>query len=38
MSPQAIGVVGSSFPHNNYQPLLVLTFIIAQQGIFPARG
>ena len=38
MSPQAIGVVGSSFPHNNYQPLLVLTFIIAQQGSFPARG
>jgi microcystin-dependent protein len=38
MNPLALGVTGSSFPHNNLQPLLVLTFIIAQQGIFPARG
>jgi microcystin-dependent protein len=38
MSPFATGVVGSSFPHNNLQPLLVLNFIIAQQGIFPARS
>lgn len=38
MSVLAIGSNGSSFPHNNYQPLLVLNFIIALQGIFPARS
>lgn len=38
MNPFALNVAGSSFPHNNFQPLLVLNFIIAQQGIFPARG
>ena len=37
MSPTALGVLGSSFPHNNLQPALVLNFIIAQQGIFPSR-
>jgi microcystin-dependent protein len=31
-------VVGASFPHNNRQPYLGLTFIIALQGIFPARN
>lgn len=30
-------VVGGS-PHNNLQPYLVLNFIIAEQGIFPARS
>ena len=38
MGPLATGVTGSGSPHNNYQPLLVLNFIIAQQGIFPARS
>jgi microcystin-dependent protein len=38
MNPQAIGISGSSLPHNNYQPLLTFTFIIAQQGIFPPRS
>jgi microcystin-dependent protein len=38
MSPTALGVSGSSFPHNNLQPALVLNFIIAQQGIFPPRS
>ncbi|HWE63356.1 MAG TPA: tail fiber protein [Chloroflexota bacterium] len=38
MSPQAISVAGSSLPHNNMQPYLVLTFIIALQGVFPARS
>jgi microcystin-dependent protein len=38
MSPFAIGVAGSSFPHNNMHPYLVLTFIIALQGVFPPRG
>jgi microcystin-dependent protein len=35
---RAIGVSGSSFPHNNMQPYLVLNFCIAMQGVFPPRG
>jgi microcystin-dependent protein len=38
MAPQAIGPAGGSAPHNNLQPYLVLTFIIALQGIYPNRG
>jgi microcystin-dependent protein len=38
MSPQAFSIAGSSQPHNNMPPYLVLTFIIALQGIFPARN
>ena len=38
MSPAAIGVAGGSLPHNNMPPFLTLTFIIALQGVFPARG
>jgi len=38
MAPQAIGLVGGNLPHNNLPPYLVLTFIIALQGIFPARN
>lgn len=38
MAPQALSVSGSSFPHNNLQPYLTLTFIIAMQGVFPPRG
>ncbi|HEU4743284.1 MAG TPA: tail fiber protein [Meiothermus sp.] len=38
LSPQAIGLAGNNQPHNNLQPYLVLTFIIALQGIFPPRG
>ncbi len=37
MSPLALAVTGSSFPHNNLQPYLMVTFIIALQGVFPAR-
>ena len=29
---------GGGLPHNNLQPYLVLTFIIALQGVFPARS
>jgi microcystin-dependent protein len=35
---QALSVAGSSLPHNNLQPYLAMTFIIALQGIFPPRG
>jgi len=38
MSPAALSVAGSSQPHNNMPPYLVLTFIIALQGVFPARS
>jgi len=37
MSPQGVGVSGGSAPHNNRQPFLAVTFIIALQGIFPQR-
>lgn len=38
MSPQALSIAGGSQPHNNMPPYLCLTFIIALQGIFPARS
>jgi microcystin-dependent protein len=38
MNPQSVGVTGGSQPHNNIQPLLAVTFIIALVGIFPSRG
>ena len=31
-------LVGNGLPHNNMQPYLTLTFIIALQGIFPPRS
>lgn len=37
MSPQALAVAGSSFPHNNLMPYLVINFCIALQGVFPPR-
>jgi microcystin-dependent protein len=38
MHPQTLSVSGGSLPHNNMQPFLTLTYIIALQGIFPPRG
>jgi microcystin-dependent protein len=38
MAPQAISTVGASLPHDNMQPYLGLTFIIALQGVYPQRG
>lgn len=38
MSPQALAIAGGGQPHNNLPPYLCLTFIIALQGIFPARS
>jgi microcystin-dependent protein len=34
----AIGLTGGDQPHNNMMPYLTLTFIIALQGVFPARN
>jgi microcystin-dependent protein len=33
----ALGVAGSSQPHNNMQPYLTFNFCIAMQGVFPPR-
>jgi microcystin-dependent protein len=37
MAPAALGPAGSGQPHNNMQPYLTLTFVIALQGVFPSR-
>jgi microcystin-dependent protein len=37
MAPLSVGMTGGSQSHNNMQPYLTLTFIIALQGIFPPR-
>ena len=38
MSPSALSISGGNLPHNNLSPYLVLNFIIALSGIFPARS
>jgi microcystin-dependent protein len=38
MNPTAIGIAGGSQPHDNFQPYLVINFVIALQGIFPSRN
>lgn len=37
LSPFALSISGSGFPHDNMQPYLTLNFCIALQGVFPAR-
>ena len=37
MNALSTSVAGGNLPHNNMSPYLCLTFIIALQGIFPAR-
>lgn len=38
MSSAAIGTAGGNQPHDNFQPYLVINFVIALQGIFPSRN
>jgi microcystin-dependent protein len=38
LNPLAVVPTGGNLPHNNMQPYLVVLFIIALQGIFPARN
>lgn len=38
MNPFATSIAGGNQPHNNMMPFLGLTFIIALQGVFPARS
>lgn len=37
LNPGAAGIAGGSLPHENMMPTLTLNWIIAMQGIFPAR-
>ena len=37
MNAQALGTAGGNQSHNNLQPFLTLSFIIALQGVFPQR-
>ena len=37
MNPGAIGSVGGGLPHENRSPYLVMNFIIALEGVYPAR-
>jgi len=37
MAFSALSIAGASLPHNNMPPYLVVNFIIAMQGVFPAR-
>ena len=37
LAPEAVTAFGGGQPHNNLQPYLTVTFIIALQGIFPQR-
>ena len=38
MAPTSLSNVGGSQPHENRQPILVLNFCIALQGIFPSQN
>jgi len=38
VNPNSLAISGSSLPHNNLQPYLVLNFCIALQGVFPPRN
>lgn len=38
MSPLGLSAAGGGLPHNNMMPYLCLTFIIAEQGVFPPRS
>jgi microcystin-dependent protein len=38
LSPNALSSAGGGQPHNNLMPYLVVSFIIALQGIYPSRN
>jgi microcystin-dependent protein len=38
LAPNAIGPVGGSQPHTNFQPYLCVSFIISLFGIFPSQS
>jgi len=38
LDPTTLAISGSSLPHNNMMPYLTLNYVIALQGVFPARN
>jgi microcystin-dependent protein len=38
LDPATLSVAGASLPHNNMMPYLTLNYVIALQGVFPARN
>ncbi len=38
MAPGSVAATGGGQPHNNMQPYLVLSWLIALEGIFPSRN
>ncbi|MEA3039310.1 MAG: hypothetical protein QOE79_1823 [Sphingomonadales bacterium] len=38
LDPGTLSITGASLPHNNMMPFLTLNYIIALQGVFPARN
>lgn len=38
MNPAAVGVTGSSIPHDNMTPFLAVNFIIALFGVYPSQS
>ncbi len=38
MSAKAVGTAGNNQPHNNMPPYLTMNFVIALQGVYPARS
>jgi microcystin-dependent protein len=38
LNPAAVGIAGSSLPHNNVQPSLTMNWCIALVGVFPPRS
>lgn len=38
IAPNAMGSVGGSQPHNNFQPYLCVNFIISPLGLFPSQN
>lgn len=38
MNAAAVGIAGGSQPHDNMMPFLVLSYIIALEGLFPSRN
>ncbi|MBD2843900.1 phage tail protein [Paenibacillus sp. IB182496] len=38
MNPLALNVAGGSQPHNNMQPFVALSFIIALEGVYPQKS
>lgn len=38
LNAATVGIAGQNWPHDNMQPFLCVSFIIAMEGIFPQQG